>query len=484
MSWYRKIWEKVSSIGMERGSGDITSRTNIINNQLNATLFLIMVGLSIILKILRVIDDRTINIGGYRFLWMMAFCVIHYVLAKNRFFNLSKLLLVVMPPVLFLIIPSFLGFVEDQSFFYYPYIVITFSLFPQLIINPKRQSLMYLFSMLYYLGLIIGIDYLLLMLAPDNLRVVPMVKEFWVNHKMANVSIYLFINFSVYYLKLVNLRYEKQLKDSKLRLEYNNKQLDVSIEELRATNDHLKNTQQQLVQSEKMASLGTLTAGVAHEINTPLNFISTGALLVKNAIEDIDEGVTIDRVKKDLEQSQDIIDRGVEQASFVVSSLMTFSYSGKSKKQLHDVTSIVESTLLFLKGKMPPDIIIEKRLELDQMVFIYADKIHQVIINILDNAISAISEVDKKQIKIHTYGIQKGGNDYACLSIFNSGSPIKKQIESKIFDPFFTTKSINQGTGLGLSLAYNMIQEHGGEITFSNHSDGVEFLIEVPLVQK
>ena len=481
MGWYRQLWINISYTGIDKKYDGMIKRTTMLNNQLNATLFLIMVGLSIILKVLRVIDDRTINIGGIRFFWMMGLCVIHYLLARNKYHNLAKILLIFFPPIIFLIIPAFYGFVEDQSFFYYPYIVIGFSLFPQLLLRPKVQSFLYGIAMFYYLVFIVTIDYILLYFAPDNLEVIPIIKGFWINNKMATISIYLFINSSVFYLKWMNFVYERQLLRGKAALERNNRKLDVHIEELKATNENLKVTQQQLIQSEKMASLGVLTAGVAHEVNTPLNFIATGSLLVKNALEDLEKGVTYDDVRLSLKQGNEIMDDGIDQASFVVSSLMTFSYKGKSQKQLHSISQIIDSTLLFLKAKMPFDIEVSKNYEVTTDIRIDAAKLHQVILNIIDNALSELSGVQVKKLKIHTYFNKRNHLDWICISIFNSGALISKDVGQRIFDPFFTTKSINQGTGLGLSLAYGIVREHNGNLSFNNHANGVEFLIELPM---
>ncbi|MBK3519275.1 sensor histidine kinase [Carboxylicivirga marina] len=482
MGWLSKLWQSISYNGIESSRHDTIKRTTVLNNQVNATLFLIMVGISVLLWVLRVIEDRTMNIGGWRFYWIMCLCIIHFFLSRFKFHTLAKSLLIFIPPILFLIVPALFGFVEDQSFFYYTYIVVAFSLFPQLLLRINTNRILYRGAMLYYLVFMFSLDYILVYFAPKELAVIPMLEDFWIFNKIASISIYTFINSSVYYLKWVNYKFEKQLKANQVELLINNKRLDVHIEELKATNEHLKTTQQQLIHSEKMASLGVLTAGVAHEINTPLNFISTGSLLVRNAIEDSQNGNDTDEVNKMLHQGNEIINKGVEQAAFVVSSLMTFSYSGKSQKSKHDLHSILDSTLMFLKAKMPADLIVEKNYTLDEPVTIYADKIHQVALNIIDNAISALDNVDSKILKISCdKESNKREGNYACISIFNNGPQINNKVGARIFDPFYTTKSINKGTGLGLSLAYNLVEEHGGFLSFNNHPDGVEFMIKLPM---
>lgn len=482
MNRLKRFWGVVSNIGIDNSSGEIPSRTTILSNQFNFTLFLIMLILSIFLKALRVIDDRSINIGGYRFFWMMGMSVIHLMLAYKRKHTLAKVMLIFSTPILFLIIPAMMGFVEDQSFFYYSSIVIAFSLFPQLLVSPKKQPVLYVISMIYYFVLLVGLEYVLLYYAPAGLAVIPMIKGFWIFYKTATITIFLFVNSSVFYFKWINHTYEHQLIISKQELEANNQKLDIHLEKLRTTNQHLKATQQQLVHSEKMASLGVLTAGVAHEINTPLNFIATGSLLLKNALEDINVAHTLDDAcNSQLTQGYEIIDKGIDQASFIVSSLMTFSYNGKSVKQYHSITKIIDSTLLFLKGKMPADIEIEKRFELNHEIPVYADKVHQVFVNIINNALDELREMPQKVLSIHTYTSNDRNQKMATISIFNKGRQITDEIGQCIFDPFFTTKSITQGTGLGLSLSYNLMKEHNGHIYYVNHEDGVEFIVQFPV---
>ncbi|MCG8580017.1 MAG: ATP-binding protein [Bacteroidales bacterium] len=473
MNRFKKIWDLVSHMGIK----DINSssgRTYILNNQLNVTLLAIMILLSVIMFVLRQVNNTSITIASYRLLWMMGITIIHIILSYRKHIILSKALLIFSPPLVFIVVPTLLGFVEDDSFFNYSEMIIALSLIPQLLVRPSEQKGLYISAMLYYLTLLIIHDELILRLESNELTASIIYYDIKLYAEITAISIFIFINCSIYYLKWLNNKYEKKLID-------NNKDLDQHIEELKATNQHLRATQQQLIHSEKMASLGILTAGVAHEINTPLNFISTSSVLLGNAIEDLQEGVDNKQVEETLHQANEILDKGIEQAAFIVSSLMTFSYDGTSKKAACDIQSIIKSTLLFTKAKTPIDLTVDYHDEIDESVYAYPEKIHQVILNIIDNAINASLDEHDKLIKIHSYTQHGSSGNYACISVYNNGSNISKEIGTKIFDPFFTTQETNKGTGLGLSTAFNLVKDHNGELSYINHKKGVEFLIKLPL---
>ncbi|TFH26258.1 MAG: GHKL domain-containing protein [Bacteroidia bacterium] len=239
----------------------------------------------------------------------------------------------------------------------------------------------------------------------------------------------------------------------------------------------LETTQQQLVQSEKMASIGTLTAGIAHEINNPLNFISGGLTIVKGVGRKLDwTGLDDDKHRFDMatKMAQDGLDRSVD----IVKALMTFSHRGGSKKVETDLHEIIDNTLMFLSSKISEDIRIIKHYNLDMRVPVFPEKMHQVVMNILDNAIFAVnvSSSGPKSITITT----RKKKDKLILTFTNSGPSIKEEHLARLFDPFFTTKDPGQGTGLGLSICYTLVSEHGGEIQAENIQDGVLFRVSLP----
>jgi two-component system NtrC family sensor kinase len=240
----------------------------------------------------------------------------------------------------------------------------------------------------------------------------------------------------------------------------------------------LETTQQQLVQSEKMASIGTLTAGIAHEINNPLNFISGGLNIVLDLHKKLDwRGLEDEKKRIDLatKMAKDGLDRSVD----IVKALMTFSHRGGSKKVETDLHEIIDNTLMFLSSKISGDIRIIKHYSLDRRIPVFPEKMHQIVMNILDNAIFAVNNVSSgpKSITITT----RQRKDKLILTFTNTGPHIKEEHLAQLFDPFFTTKDPGQGTGLGLSICYTLVSEHGGEIQAENTQDGTLFRVSIPL---
>ncbi len=241
----------------------------------------------------------------------------------------------------------------------------------------------------------------------------------------------------------------------------------------------LKAAQQRLVQSEKMASMGTLTAGVAHEINNPLNFISGGL----NILEEVQAKLDWTDQKKEQERCQMALKMafdGLDRSVGIVQALMTFSHRGGSRKVQTDLHEIIDNTLKFLNSKISDDVRIIKDYKLSRKVPVFPEKMHQVVMNIIDNALHAVNSVPKGPKTITISTVLRGNN--VLLSFANTGPFIAKEHLDQLFDPFFTTKDPGHGSGLGLSICYTLVSEHGGEIEARNTRDGVIFVVTLPVV--
>ncbi|MDX2431662.1 MAG: ATP-binding protein [Bacteroides sp.] len=247
--------------------------------------------------------------------------------------------------------------------------------------------------------------------------------------------------------------------------------------ELESVIDELKATQQHLVQSEKMASLGTLTAGVAHEINNPLNFISGGLGIIHETDKEGNPMSVEEKECRRIKATKLAFD-GLDRATEIVKALMTFSHRGASKKSLSDLHDIIDNTLLFLQSKLSDQIELRKEYRLTELVPVFQEKIHQVILNIIDNAIFATKKNGQGKRLITITTDVRGAN--VVLDISNNGPAIGEGELPQLFDPFFTTKDPGEGTGLGLSISYTLIDDHGGSIRAENREDGVHFVIELP----
>jgi len=239
----------------------------------------------------------------------------------------------------------------------------------------------------------------------------------------------------------------------------------------------LQAAQQRLVQSEKMASIGTLTAGVAHEINNPLNFISGGLTILHEVQDRINwEGQEV--LKERCQAATKMAFDGLERSAGIIRALMTFSHRGGSKKVESDLNEIIDNTLMFLNSKISDDIQIIKQYNVHEPVAVFPEKMHQVVLNIIDNAIFAVNTTNSSAKKIIISNRMAGGK--LILSFANSGPHIAEQHLQQLFDPFFTTKEPGQGTGLGLSICYTLVSEHGGEIEARNIPEGVNFTVTIP----
>ncbi len=277
--------------------------------------------------------------------------------------------------------------------------------------------------------------------------------------------------------------------------------------ELEKTMEQLKSTQSHLVQSEKMASLGLLTAGIAHEINNPVNFIYSGVAGLKKNLaammevteqfdaienkEEFDEKKTeIEALKREMdyeEVQEDIsglllsIEDGAERTCKIVESLRTFSRIDASSLNKFDVHRNIDSTLVLLKTRLEDNIRVEKKYDLDlPEIDSYSGQLNQVVMNILTNAIQAIGS-KQGTITIATYLKE----ETVCISIKDTGVGMDNTAKSRLFEPFYTTKEIGKGTGLGLSISYGIIKRHQGAIVVDSEiGTGTTFIIELPITQK
>jgi two-component system NtrC family sensor kinase len=322
---------------------------------------------------------------------------------------------------------------------------------------------------------------------------------------------------------IARIQVHLKLRQMSLELEQEKLNLEVKVQErtaeLQQTLEELQETQLQLIQNEKMSSLGQLVAGIAHEINNPINFIAGNINYLDNYTQDLIkitqfcqqkyssdpelremmEDVDLDFLFRDLPGLFSSMKMGSKRISEIVNSLRNFSRLDEATLKHVNIHEGIESTLLILKNCLNattyrPEIEVIKSYDHLPFVQCNAGEINQVLMNILGNAIDALNEQaernlmhdliinnqTKYQIKITTKAIN---SDWISISIQDNGTGICQGIKSKIFDPFFTTKPVGQGTGLGLSISYKIITEkHNGRLLcLSEPGKGTEFLIEIPV---
>ncbi len=243
-------------------------------------------------------------------------------------------------------------------------------------------------------------------------------------------------------------------------------------EELQTSLNKLYETQKQLIHSEKMASLGILSAGIAHEINNPLNFIHGGILAIENYFnENPRENAQL------INPYINAINVGVSRASEIVNSLNHYSRRDDLPQVNCNIHAIIDNCLVMLRSQLKNKVEINKQFtEKYCSIFGNEGKLHQAILNIISNAEQSIE--NKGTIEIETEVIK----NQLTLSITDTGCGISKENLQKIFDPFFTSKDPGKGTGLGLAITYNIIHEHLGTIEFeSQQGKGTKAIIKLPI---
>lgn len=247
-----------------------------------------------------------------------------------------------------------------------------------------------------------------------------------------------------------------------------------TTQEMERREQELRDKQEQLVQAGKLATLGELTTGVAHELNNPLNNIG---LYVGNVIDQIRLGeVETEQFVSDLDKAMEQVRKATE----IISHLRTFGRAARVSVERVDVDEVIERSLLLVQEQLRLRAIkVELELCPDELlVFANAIQLEQVFINLLTNARDALADSKRKTIRIAS------SRDEALIRIAfsDTGPGIPRDLQQRIFDPFFTTKEVGTGTGLGLSITYSILKEYGGEISVSSRpGEGATFLIELPL---
>ncbi|NEO25830.1 MAG: PAS domain-containing sensor histidine kinase [Kamptonema sp. SIO4C4] len=318
-----------------------------------------------------------------------------------------------------------------------------------------------------------------------------------------------------YALKEANEALEQRVKERTQQLETSETQLRDKNHQLEQTLFELRNTQTQLVQTEKMSSLGQLVAGVAHEINNPVNFIFGNLvhaeeysenllnlihLYQKNypqPVEEIEEEIEeidLDFLAEDLPRLIGSMQVGAERIRGIIRSLRNFSRMDESDVKPIDIHEGIESTLMILHNRLKakpehPEIKVIKEYQELPVVDCYPGQLNQVFMNLISNAIDALDEYNQQRT---TEEIRENPSfitlctgyegDYVKVQISDNGPGIPAKEQERLFDPFFTTKPIGKGTGLGLAISYQIIVEkHNGQLDcISEPGQGATFVIKLP----
>lgn len=268
-------------------------------------------------------------------------------------------------------------------------------------------------------------------------------------------------------------------------------------EELEDTLNELRTTQAQLIQSEKMASLGELTAGIAHEIQNPLNFVNNFSDVNTELIAELEEErkkekrdvKNEDAILKDLKENEQKINHHGKRAEAIVKGMLLHSRSSTGKKELTDINALADEYLrLSYHGLRAKDKTFNATMETDfspgmEPINVIPQDIGRVMLNLINNAFYAVTEKKKQSgdnYKPTVWVSTRKINGTVEIRVKDNGTGISQKVLEKIFQPFFTTKPSGQGTGLGLSMSYDIIKAHGGELKVTTQEgEGSEFIIQL-----
>lgn len=315
-----------------------------------------------------------------------------------------------------------------------------------------------------------------------------------------------------------NLRGSDELKQISNAFDHMAEEIQKSTEALRQNEElkralnELKRTQAQLIHAEKMSSLGQLVAGIAHEINNPVNFIHANIGYVNDYTQDLlnlvhlyqrhypnpDSQITenievidLEFLEEDLPKMLKSMNLGTDRIRQIVLVLRNFSRHDEAELKKVDIHEGIDSTLLIIQHRLNDAIkfssieVIKDYNDLPE-IECYAGQLNQVFMNIINNGIDALLERkdnNKKEIRIQT---EVKNSDWVVVAIADNGPGMTQEVQEHIFDPFFTTKPVGSGTGLGLSISYQIVvEQHGGQLTcLSTPGEGALFLIEIPVSQR
>lgn len=454
----RKIWNYISNLGMTAENRQLSERTLVLTNQLNFVMFFTMLILIIATVTTLLLTNDTISFGTLRVGVLMIVTFLNLVLARNGFTQLSRLSLIFLPPIVFLLGPTMIGYVEEESYTYYPYVLICASIIPQMVLNPGKEKSLFWISLFYYLVLVIFIDKIMMRFSANSFPIVDRINTFYPFYKIAHLTCFIFINASIYYLRLLNFRFEEELNKK-------NEELSLQNVELKDQKEKIEKQKDELITKE-INTWQKLVSIITHEIVNSAIPITNLAGMTGQMLED-ESGAVLKPDKIDEETTEDI-HHGLKIIESRTQALIDFVKATKSisqiptpnirkfnLKELFDRITILykmkfkESGIRLEKYIIPADLSIEADLEL----------IEQVLINLIQNAMEAMQETSNPKLVINAIKNKAG---QVQISVSDNGAGINDDVLEKIFLPFYSTK-VNK-SGIGLSLSQQIMKLHKGRI--------------------
>jgi signal transduction histidine kinase len=466
----KKIWNFISNLGVRENDSEMARRTIMLSNKLNFVMLGSMVLLLTISVPLMVLTNDPLSYGTLRVAILLGFNLLNLILAGFGFTRLSKVLLILMPPVIFLLGPTFIGYVEEESYTYYPYVLICASIIPQLLLHPKNERFLFWLFMTYYFVLVLFIDWLMVHFQTIQFPIVDRINTFYAFYKIAHVFLFIFINACIYYLQMLNFRFEDELYTK-------NRELDIQNLELINQKNEIERQKDELVRKET-STWHKLVNIISHEILNSAIPITNLAGMSSQLLED-ESGTTLKPAKIGEEAIEDI-HHGLKIIESRTQALINFVTSTKSLTQIPKpiirriiISDLFDRVIILFQSRFiekgihyekqitPPGITIEADLEL----------VENVIINLIQNALEAMEDIQNPRL---SFVAEKSNSNQVQISISDNGKGIKNEDVERIFLPYYSTKPNN--SGIGLSLSQQIMMQHNGRLEVKSQTgEGATF---------
>jgi signal transduction histidine kinase len=467
-----KIWDYISNLGITTENRRLSERTIFLTNQLNFVMFISMLILLITTIVTLLLTHDTISLGTLRVAVLLVVTFMNLVLARYGFTQLSRLSLIFLPPVVFLLGPTMIGYVEEESYTYYPYLIICTSIIPQLLLHPKNEKFLFWVSLSYYFVLAIIIDKVMVQFGDVHFPIVDRINTFYPFYKIAHIVLFLFLNACIYYLRMLNFRFEEELSKKNSELNLQNIELIDQKEKIEKQKDELI--------TKEISTWQKLVNIITHEIVNsaiPITNLAgmTGQMLEDESGEVLKPGMISEETAEDIHHGLRIIESRTKALINFVKATKSISQIPKpnirriSLKELFDRITVlykakfIESGIKLETQLDPADLSIEADLEL----------IEQVLINLIQNAMEAMQETSDPKLTINAWENESG---QVQISVSDNGAGISNEMLERIFLPFYSTKT--NKSGIGLSLSQQIMMQHHGRLEVKSESGkGAAFML-------
>ncbi|MDF1546908.1 MAG: HAMP domain-containing sensor histidine kinase [Bacteroidales bacterium] len=413
------------------------------------------------------------QVGFFIFVFI---CLLCFYLNHLKWSNISKILFIVSWPLILHIAPIIIQHTPSDYYFAFPIGLIFHSVLIQTIFSRKKSP--FLFWTFLVANFILMLNFLKILQYFDTDGDTEL--NFLANDEyFVKVVILYWLLFNIFiFLILVSI--DKNL----LKISNSKNIIEDQKDNLEDALDKLQKSTTQLIRTEKLSSLGIFTAGISHELNNPINYISSGTSALFNIFNNIeaefkDKNSLGKEYFKDIKEIRNAIEIGVHKASMIVSSLRNYAHSEEGNFMKYNSINCLRDAIILLTSGYKGGTIIHQNFPEQIELYCKPGKLNQAFFNLIHNAIEASG--NKKDIYIEA---SLNGNDEAVFVIKDEGCGIDKTILGKIFDPFFTTKEVGKGTGLGLYIVHAIIEEHHGKIeVLSEPGKGTKFIVKIPINQ-